>query len=97
MELDLASLTRRERTELLLRARYEKAGYQKYHMARFEEYGLYQANRSFLSSDQIITPARPDFFTISHLARMVALPLYQIVSLVWSAFSAPGWSLRISA
>ncbi|SFO98156.1 ATP phosphoribosyltransferase regulatory subunit [Oscillibacter sp. PC13] len=55
MELDLKILKPQERVSLQLRLLYEKAGFCKYHMGRFEEYGLYQENRRFLSSEQVIT------------------------------------------
>ena len=53
MEFSLANLQPKERASFALRALYEAAGCRKYHMGRFEEYGLYQANRSFLSSEQV--------------------------------------------
>ena len=55
MELDFSILRPQERLSLQLRMLYEKAGFQQYHMSRFEEYGLYQENHSFLSSEQLIT------------------------------------------
>ena len=55
MELDLNILKPQERVSLQLRMLYEKAGFRQYHMGRFEEYGLYQENRRFLSSEQVIT------------------------------------------
>ena len=55
MELDLNILKPQERVSLQLRLLYEKAGFRQYHMGRFEEYGLYQENRRFLSSEQVIT------------------------------------------
>ena len=55
MEFDLSYLQPKERASFGLRALYEAAGSRKYHMGRFEEYGLYQENRSFLSSEQVIT------------------------------------------
>ena len=55
MEFSLANLQPKERASFALRALYEAAGCRKYHMGRFEEYGLYQENRSFLSSEQVIT------------------------------------------
>ena len=55
MELDLDFLRPQERVSLQLRALYEGAGFRPYHMGRFEEYGLYQENRRFLSSEQVIT------------------------------------------
>jgi len=55
MELDLNILKPQERVSLRLRMLYEQAGFRQYHMGRFEEYGLYQENRRFLSSEQVIT------------------------------------------
>ncbi|WP_300413185.1 ATP phosphoribosyltransferase [uncultured Oscillibacter sp.] len=55
MELDLNILRPQERLSLQLRLLYEEAGYRQYRMGRFEEYGLYQQNRRFLTSDQVIT------------------------------------------
>ena len=55
MELDLNILRPQERISLQLRLLYEQAGFQQYRMGRFEEYGLYQKNRRFLSSEQVIT------------------------------------------
>ncbi len=55
MELDLNLLKPQERVSLQLRVLYEQAGFRQYHMGRFEEYGLYQENRRFLASDQVIT------------------------------------------
>ncbi len=55
MELDLNILRPQERISLQLRLLYEQAGFQQYRMGRFEEYGLYQENRRFLSSEQVIT------------------------------------------
>lgn len=44
-----------ELLELRLRGLYERRGYRKYKMSRFEEYSLYLENRNFLRSDRIIT------------------------------------------
>lgn len=55
MELDLDILRPQERLELRLRLLYERSGFRQYRMGRFEEYGLYQQNRRFLASDQVIT------------------------------------------
>ena len=55
MELDLNILKIQERVSLLLRLLYEREGFHKYHMGRFEEYGLYQENRRFLPSEQVIS------------------------------------------
>lgn len=50
MEFSLEHLQPKERASFALRSLYETAGCRKYHMGRFEEYSLYQENRSFLSS-----------------------------------------------
>ena len=55
MELDLNILRPQEHLSLRLRMLYEQAGFRQYRMGRFEEYGLYQQNRRFLTSDQVIT------------------------------------------
>ena len=55
MELDDAVLTPQERLSFALRRLYEGAGFRHYRMGRFEEYRLYQENRRFLASDQVIT------------------------------------------
>jgi len=56
MEQNLLDMLRRdERITLELRALYEKYGYRKYRMSKFEEYGLYLENKNFLKSQQIIT------------------------------------------
>ena len=55
MKFDISCLQPKEQASFALRALYEAAGCRKYHMGRFEEYGLYQENRSFLSSEQVIT------------------------------------------
>ena len=55
MELDLNMLRPQERISLQARLLFERSGFRQYHMGRFEEYGLYQENRRFLASDQVIT------------------------------------------
>ena len=55
MELDLNMLRPQERVSLQTRLLFEREGFRQYHMGRFEEYGLYQENRRFLASDQVIT------------------------------------------
>ncbi len=55
MELDLNMLRLQERFSLQARLLFEGEGFRQYHMGRFEEYGLYQENRRFLASDQVIT------------------------------------------
>ena len=55
MNLDVSTFTPAERSTLQLRLLYEKAGYRKYRMARFEEYSLYQQYESFLPDAQVVT------------------------------------------
>ena len=70
-----------------LRALYEAAGCRKYHMGRFEEYGLYQENRSFLSSEQVITFTDLD-------GRLLALKPDVTLSIAKTAQPAPGETLK---
>lgn len=55
MELDTSAFTAAERATLALRGLYERAGYRRYRMARFEEYALYQQYERFLTDAQVIT------------------------------------------
>lgn len=48
-------LTRDEKAIFTLRALYNKYGYSKYKMSKFEEYDLYGKNKDFLPSENIIT------------------------------------------
>ena len=83
MELDLNVLRPQERAALQLRLLYEREGFQKYHMGRFEEYGLYQENRRFLSSEQVITFTDLD-------GRLLALKPDVTLSIAKNAQVAPG-------
>ena len=87
MEFDLSTLQPKERASFALRALYEAAGCRKYHMGRFEEYSLYQANRSFLSSEQVITFTDLD-------GRLLALKPDVTLSIAKTAQPAPGETLR---
>ena len=87
MEFSLANLQPKERASFALRALYEAAGCRKYHMGRFEEYGLYQENRSFLSSEQVITFTDLD-------GRLLALKPDVTLSIAKTAQPAPGETLR---
>ena len=87
MEFDLARLQPKERASFALRALYEAAGCRKYHMGRFEEYGLYQENRSFLSSEQVITFTDLD-------GRLLALKPDVTLSIAKTAQPAPGKTLK---
>ena len=86
MEFDLARLQPKERASFALRALYEAAGCRKYHMGRFEEYGLYQENRSFLSSEQVITFTDLD-------GRLLALKPDVTLSIAKTAQPTPGETL----
>lgn len=44
-----------ERATLELRGLYEKYGYKKYKIGKFEEYSLYATNRNFLMGDKVLT------------------------------------------
>ena len=87
MEFDLSRLLPKERASFALRALYEAAGCRKYHMGRFEEYGLYQENRSFLSSEQVITFTDLD-------GRLLALKPDVTLSIAKTAQPAPGETLK---
>ena len=87
MELDLGILKPQERAALELRILYEQAGYRKYHMGRFEEYGLYQENRRFLASEQVITFTDLD-------GRLLALKPDVTLSIAKNAQPAPGECAR---
>ena len=87
MEFDLSLLQPKERASFGLRALYEAAGCRKYHMGRFEEYSLYQANRSFLSSEQVITFNDLD-------GRLLALKPDVTLSIAKSAQPAKGETLK---
>ena len=87
MQFDLSRLQAKERASFALRALYEAAGCRKYHMGRFEEYALYQANRSFLSSEQVITFTDLD-------GRLLALKPDVTLSIAKTAQPAPGQTLR---
>ena len=87
MEFDLSTLQPKERASFALRALYEAARCRKYHMGRFEEYSLYQANRSFLSSEQVITFTDLD-------GRLLALKPDVTLSIAKTAQPAPDETLR---
>ncbi|HUM55949.1 MAG TPA: ATP phosphoribosyltransferase regulatory subunit, partial [Bacillota bacterium] len=55
MEFETADLKPEEIVTLKLRGIFRKQGYKKYKMSRFEEYGLYAANKDFLGGDKVIT------------------------------------------
>ncbi|MFH1512930.1 MAG: ATP phosphoribosyltransferase regulatory subunit [Bacillota bacterium] len=59
---DVMAPTETKRNQLLTRLRslYESLGYTRFSMRRFEEYGLYLENKSFLKSENVLTFTNPD-------------------------------------
>lgn len=55
MDANLDFLPQQEQLPLRLRLLYEKFGYSRYRMGKFESYDIYMENRSFLKSEGIIT------------------------------------------
>ncbi|MBQ2678236.1 MAG: ATP phosphoribosyltransferase regulatory subunit [Firmicutes bacterium] len=55
MDLKQAELRPEEQVTLKLRGLYERYGYKKYKMSKFEEYSLYSENKDFLEGNKIIT------------------------------------------
>lgn len=55
LKLSELKLKAAERATLRLRGIYQKYGYRKFRMGRFEEYSLYAANADFLKGDKVIT------------------------------------------
>ena len=55
MEIDRTILNFDEQAIFALRGLYNRFGYERYKMGRFEEYDLYVQNKDFLVSDQVIT------------------------------------------
>jgi ATP phosphoribosyltransferase regulatory subunit len=52
--------SKRNRLLTSLRTLYESLGYTRFSMRRFEEYGLYLENKSFLKSENVLTFTNPD-------------------------------------
>lgn len=55
MYFEDVKLTETEKITLLLRGLYERNGFKKFNMARFEEYGFYAANRDFITGKNVLT------------------------------------------
>ncbi len=55
MQIDERLLTRAEKALFTLRALFDRQGYTRYAMSRFEPYDLYVENKDFLGNDRIIT------------------------------------------
>lgn len=66
-----------------LRSLYNRYGYERYQMGRFEEYDLYVRNKDFLVSDEIIT------FT-DRSGRLMALKPDVTLSIIKNSQDAPG-------
>ena len=55
MDFDWSILRSGEQTIYRLRGLYEKYGYRRFKMSKFEAYDLYVRNKDFLVSDRMIT------------------------------------------
>jgi len=55
MKIDTDKLSKDEQVYLELRELYEKFGYKPYRVQNFEEYSLYLDNKSFLSTENVLT------------------------------------------
>ncbi len=73
-----APLRQDEKAVLSLRGLYEKYGYKKYKMSKFENYDLYLENKSFLASEKIVTFTDP-------IGRLLALKPDITLSIVKNA------------
>lgn len=60
MEREQVVLKEKERIAFGMRALFEKYGYRRFEMSKFEEYDFYSENRSFLGSERILTFTGPD-------------------------------------
>ena len=87
MELDWTILRSEEQTMYRLRGLYEKYGYRRFKMSKFEEYDLYVRNKDFLVSDRMIT------FTDARGVLMALKPDVTL-SIAKTAQPAPGETLR---
>ena len=89
MTQDVTSILRREeQITLYLRGLYERCGFRKYRMSKFEEYDLYLENKNFLKSPNIITFHDLDGRVRAHVIA-AADPRTGVVP-VPDAFLAPG-------
>lgn len=83
MYIDESVLKNEEKITFMLRALYQKSGYVRYKMSKFEEYDFYAANRDFLVSDNIIS------FTDTN-GRLMALKPDVTLSIVRGSTDTPG-------
>ena len=83
MILDETLFEPAEKYAYTLRALYDRAGYRKYAMSKFEEYELYSRNKDFLISDHVITFTDTD-------GKLMALKPDVTLSIVKSTEDRPG-------
>ncbi|MDO4962242.1 MAG: ATP phosphoribosyltransferase regulatory subunit [Eubacteriales bacterium] len=83
MYIDESVLKNEEKIAFSLRALYQKSGYVRYKMSKFEEYDFYAVNRDFLVSDNIIT------FTDTN-GKLMALKPDVTLSIVRGTKDTPG-------
>lgn len=76
-------LKNEERAIFALRSLYQRYGYERYKMSRFEEYELYVRNKDFLVSDEVIT------FTDRN-GRLLALKPDVTLSIIKNTVDRPG-------
>ncbi len=84
MIIDESVLKNEEKIAFILRALYQKSGYVRYKMSKFEEYDFYAGNRDFLISDNVIT------FTDTN-GRLMALKPDVTLSIVRGSKDVPGY------
>jgi ATP phosphoribosyltransferase regulatory subunit len=82
-----AGLSYEERISMDLQALYERSGYSRYKMSKFEEYDLYARNKDFLVSDNIIT------FTEN--GKLMALKPDITLSIVQGSRDIPGFARKL--
>lgn len=83
MYIDESVLKNEEKITFALRTLYQRSGYIRYKMSKFEEYDFYAANRDFLVSDSIIS------FTDTN-GKLMALKPDVTLSIVRGSRDVPG-------
>ena len=58
--MNINKLSAQERIPIIFSRLFERYGYRKYRMAKFEAYDMYMENKSFLVSEGIITFTNTD-------------------------------------
>jgi len=82
------SLPREEQALFMLRRLYEKYGYTRFKMSKFEEYDLYARNKDFLVSEGVITFTDTD-------GRLMALKPDVTLSIIKNSRDAPGFTRKV--